>query len=299
MIRKLHEGFGIPAEVLIREPGTRLAQIADGIEWERFPLTEMIKRHWLADFQGGTSHARMQGEELISRWMAPLGPEARLPAFFRQHVRAGSETDGYALAAWRIRVSLLALAQSAPQYRTGTVTQDFVRDLVRLSYLDNGPLLAREFLQKNGIHFIAEEHLPRTHLDGAAIRLPDGSPLVAMTLRHDRLDNFWFTLSHELAHIALHFDGGKAEAFFDDLDQADVDAVESATDRWATEALIPSEIWQTADMGQRTSLSKVMDFAAGLRISPAIPAGRIRRESRNYRIFSKLVGYKQVRKLVA
>lgn len=299
MIRKLHEGLGIPAEVLIREPHTCLAQIADGIEWERFPLAEMIKRHWLAGFQGGISDGKMQAEELIRRWATPLGPEARLPAFLRQHVRAGSETDGYALAAWRIRVSLLALEQSAPQYRTGTVTQDFVRDLARLSYLDNGPLLAREFLQKNGIHFIAEEHLPRTHLDGAAIRLPDGSPLVAMTLRHDRLDNFWFTLSHELAHIALHFDGGEADAFFDDLDQADVDAVESATDRWATEALIPSEIWQTADMGQRTSVRKVVDFAAGLRISPAIPAGRIRRESRNYRIFSKLVGYKQVRKLVA
>lgn len=299
MIRKLHEGLGIPAEVLIREPGAGPLQIADGIEWDRFPLAEMIKRHWLADFQGGISEARIRAEELIRRWAAPLGPDTRLSALFRQHVRTGSETDGYALAAWRIRVSLLALQQSAPKYRTGTVTQEFMRDLVRLSYLDNGPLLAREFLQKNGILFVAEEHLPRTHLDGAAIRLPDGPPLVAMTLRHDRLDNFWFTLCHELAHIALHFDGGESDAFFDDLDQTDVDAVETDADCWATEALIPSEIWQTADMGQRPSLRKVVDFAAGLRISPAIPAGRIRRESRNYRIFSKLVGYKQVRKLVA
>jgi len=77
----------------------------------------------------------------------------------------------------------------------------FMRDLVCLSYLDNGPLLAREFLRKSGIHFVLEQHLPHTHLDGAAIRLPDSSPLVALTVRHDRLDNFWFTLCHELAYI--------------------------------------------------------------------------------------------------
>ena len=299
MIRKLQAGLGIPAEVLIRELDARTSQVTDGTEWERFPLTDMIKRRWLPDFHGRISEAKMQVEDVIRRWAAPLGGAVRLPSLFRQHVRLGSETDEYALTAWRFRVSLLALEQSVPKYQSGAVTQGFVRDLVRLSYLDNGPLLAREFLLKNGIHFVTEEHLPRTHLDGAAIRLPDGSPLVAMTLRHDRLDNFWFTLSHELAHIALHLDGGEAEAFFDDLDQADADAVESDADRWATDALIPSEIWRSAGLGQQVSLRKVIDFAASLRISAAIPAGRIRREAQNYRIFSKLVGYRQVRKLVA
>ncbi|MCX5829686.1 MAG: ImmA/IrrE family metallo-endopeptidase [Deltaproteobacteria bacterium] len=299
MIRKLHEGLGIPGEVLIRQQGSPIQQVTEGIEWECFPLAEMIKRRWLPAFQGRLSEAKTQAEDLIRKWAAPLGPDVRLPALFRQHVRAGSETDGYALAAWRMRVSLLALDQNVPKYQTGTVTRDFIRDLVRLSYLDNGPLLAREFLLKNGIHFVTEEHLPRTHLDGAAIRLPDGSPLVAMTLRHDRMDNFWFTLCHELAHIALHFNGEEMEAFFDDLDVMGNDAVENDADCWATEALIPAEIWQSANLGQRPSLRKIIDFAAFLRISPAIPAGRIRREACNYRIFSKLVGYKQVRKLVA
>jgi HTH-type transcriptional regulator / antitoxin HigA len=298
MIRKLHGGLGIPAEILLREPGGMLVTVPEGVDWERFPIAEMLKRQWL-DFQGSVTEARKQAGDLISRWTAPLGVDALRPALLRQHVRSGSEADGYALTAWQIRVSLLAMEQNAPQYQPGIVTPDFARDLVRLSYLDNGPLLAREFLLKNGIHFVAEKHLPHTHLDGAAIKLPDGSPLVALTLRYDRLDNFWFTLCHELAHVALHFEGEESAVFFDDLDQSENDTCESGADRWATEALIPHNLWQAANMEGTPSAHKILDFAANLRINPAIPAGRIRREKRNYKVYSGLVGNKKVLKLFA
>lgn len=299
MMRKLYEGLGIPAEVLLKEPGAKITPSPAGIEWELFPLAEILKRDWLPDFSGTLSEAKKQAEDLLGAWASALGFDALQPALLRQHVRAGSESDGYALAAWRIRVSLQALEQKTPKYQPGTVTYEFMRDLVRLSYLDNGPQLAREFLLKSGIHFVVEGHLPHTHLDGAAIRLPDGSPLVALTLRHDRLDNFWFTLSHELAHIALHFDGGDCNVFFDDLDQAEVNSYEGDADKWASEALIPTELWHAADMGRKPSTRKVLEFAARLRINPAIPAGRIRKERRDYKIFAGLVGYNEVRKLVA
>lgn len=50
-----------------------------------------------------------------------------------------------------------------------------------------------------------------------SLKLPNGSPVVALTLRYDRLDNFWFTLFHKLAHVALHLEKDDVEAFFDDL----------------------------------------------------------------------------------
>src|SRR5690606_14457409 len=113
-----------------------------------------------------------------------------------------------------IRVATLALRETLPAYKPETVTVDFLRTLARFSYLDSGPLLAKEFLNKNGIHLVCEAHLPKTHLDGAALRLPDGSPVVALTLRYDRLDNFWFTLFHELAHVGLHLYKADVDAFF-------------------------------------------------------------------------------------
>ncbi len=296
MIRKLHEGLGIPAEVLLQEPGYKLAQNTTIVEWERFPLAEILRRDWLPDFNGALAEAKKQVEDLLGTWAAPLGSEALQPALLRQHVRAGSESDGYALAAWRIRVSLLAMEQRIPAYKSGTVSLGFMHDLVRLSYLDNGPILAKEYLLKSGIHFVVEKHLSHTHLDGAAIQLQNGAPLVALTLRHDRLDNFWFTLCHELAHIALHFDSEECTAFFDDLDQSEANSCESDADIWATEALIPSETWSAADISRNPSHNKLLAFAAGLRINPAIPAGRIRKEKRDYRIFAGLLGNNTVRR---
>lgn len=298
MIRRIHEGLGIPADVLLMKTDKKTSETFTGIDWRRFPFPEMLKRKWL-HFPGKLAEARDQAEDIIDQWARPLGANALQPALLRQHVRSGSDTDKYALAAWRIRVSLLAVEQNISRYKPGTISVGFVRDLAKLSYLDEGPLLAREYLLKNGIHFVVERHIPHTYLDGAAIRLPDGSPLIAMTLRYDRLDNFWFTLCHELAHIGLHFDDEESIAFFDDLDETELDSYENDADKWATEALIPSDLWKKAGIGRTSPKRKILDFAESVRISPAIPAGRIRKESRNYKIFSDLVGHRTIRELFA
>lgn len=62
--------------------------------------------------------------------------------------------------------------------------------------------MAQEFLADNGITLIVEPQCKKTYLDGAAM-LDDHTPIVALTFRHDRLDNFWFALMHELVHVPL------------------------------------------------------------------------------------------------
>lgn len=298
MIRNLHRELGIPAEVLLQEPGAKIPPPLKGIDWKKYPLKDIFNRNWLVGFGETLAEVKERAEEFLSAWAAPLGEGALEPALLRQHVRDGGNADGYALTAWKIRVSLLALEQHLPAYKPGTVTQRFVRDLVGLSYLDDGPRLAQEYLHKNGIHFVVESHLPHTHLDGAAIRMPDGSPLIALTLRYDRLDNFWFTLCHELAHVALHFDGEDAVAFFDDLDKGEVDAIEADADRWASNALIPAEEWRAADLCRNSNADRVRSFAAALRINPVIPLGRIQRETGNYKRFGQIVSRHKVRHLL-
>ena len=297
MMRKLHAGLGIPAEVLMQEPQAELPKIPEGFEWGKFPLNEIINRKWIR-FNGTLQEAKEVAEELLSRWAAPLGNNALQPALMRQHIRGRNNTNTYPLAAWRIRVALLALQQDIPDYKPGTITPEFARDLVKLSYLDNGPNLAKEFLAKNGIHFIAEPHLPTTHLDGAVMLLPSGAPVVALTLRYDRLDNFWFTLCHELAHLALHLDHDHWELFFDDLESYEENEVECEADRWAADALISEDIWCSSGLGANSSAADVISFAESQRIHPAIPAGRIRREHKNYKIFQKIIGNGKVRELL-
>jgi HTH-type transcriptional regulator/antitoxin HigA len=107
------------------------------------------------------------------------------------------------------------------------------------------------------------------------------------------LDNFWFTLAHELAHIALHIDKDKSDCFIDDL-ETEGDHNEKEADRFAQDAMIPARIWRL----KAKSLTKeqIPVLAAQLRIHPAIIAGRIRWEQQNYRIHSDLLGRGQVKK---
>ncbi len=291
MIRNLVNELGIPAEVLLQEAGAELPSDAALQQGRHFPVAEMVKRGWFNGFQGSLAEAKHQLEDLLNNFVGVLGPQALVPALNRQHVRNGGGNDEHALLAWRIRVVNLALREPLPPYKPGTVTSGFLQELVRLSFLDSGPLLAKEFLSKSGIHLVLERHLPKTYLDGAALKLPDGAPVVALTLRYDRLDNFWFTLFHELAHVALHLEQDNIDAFFDDLNEpAKMDECEQEADNLATEALIPEAEWRAAGLTTNSQPTNVRALAERLRISPAIPAGRIRKETNNYKILSSLVG---------
>lgn len=295
MIRRLVDGLNIPAEVLLRESGAKLPKNGFLAQAKQFPIGEMIKRGWFSNFQGTLSEARCQLEELMISFLAGLNIELLQPSLRRQKVRAGGTQNEYALLAWLIRVINLARIEKLPAYRPGTVTNEFLSQLAHLSYLESGPFLAREYLNKNGIHLIFERHLPGTHLDGAVTQLPNGAPVIGMTLRHDRIDNFWFTLLHEAAHISLHLDGAGSDAFFDDLSRTSKDRCECEADALASESLIPEGCWRAARLNARSTPAALKTFAEHNRINPAIVAGRLRFEANNYRLFPTLSGSGKLR----
>nr|WP_279480407.1 ImmA/IrrE family metallo-endopeptidase [Aureimonas sp. SK2] len=206
--------------------------------------------------------------------------------------------DDHAVTAWTSRIVSLACAQTLPgRYERGIVDGAFVSGLVRLSFLDDGPRLAREYLGKHGIHLVVERHLPKTRVDGAATLLPDGSPVIGLSLRFDRLDNFWFCLAHELGHVALHLGEGGDEWFVDDLEaeaEGGERSREAEADAWASEALMPAETW--AGVGSVRREAEVRALARKLSVSPAIIAGRVRFEQRNYKLLNDLVGQGEVRR---
>jgi len=298
MIRKLHEGLGIPAEVLLQKPGCELPADHDDIEWLRFPIAEMLKRNWFEGFKGTLSEAKEKAEELISPLIFPDGAEANsIPCFMRRTVRSDTPMDRQALTAWCARVVAVAMDEKLPSYKRGTVDKPFCKEAARLAYFADGPLLAREFLNQSGIHLITERHLPRTYLDGAALSTGEGHPVIALTLRHDRLDNFWFTLCHELAHLSLHLEKNHHAAFVDNLEAAGASMQEKQADAFAADVLIPASKWKRSGLTDNWSTQAVLDFARETRVHPAIVAGRIRREQDNHRIFWQLVGKGEVRKL--
>lgn len=301
MARALHEHLGIPAAVLLQERGATLDEPLAGIDWERFPLKAMVKLGWVPNVRDLTARAEELIGDLIRR---AGGPEVAGAALYRKndHARANAKTDPYALKAWCWQV-LATANEDRPStaYEPGTVTLEFLRQIARLSWSEDGPRLAKEFLARHGIPLVVVPHLPRTHLDGAALRLGDGRPVIGLTLRYDRVDNFWFCLLHELAHVGRHMDDGEGDAFVDDLTLRDVeggkgDPKEAQADEWAEEALVPRAIWETSAARDTPTPMAVINLAKALQIHPAIIAGKVRHEHRNYRMLSHFVGTGEVRR---
>lgn len=296
MIRALHKHLGIPSEVLIQEPGGTIPEDNEGIDWSRFPIAEMAKRNFFK--LSGTKAVKDNAEQLMRNLMEHSGGFDVRPLFRKNDgARRNAKMDSYALRAWCTYV--LAQAQDvklAHSYQAGIVTLDFLRQVAQLSASENGPKLAEEFLAEHGIILVIAPHLPNTYLDGAALLLQSGTPVVGMTLRYDRIDNFWFCLLHELAHIGRHMKADNC-FFIDDLKlEANDDQTEQEADEWAQEALIPRQDWNDHHAQDAPTVGNVIALAQRVGVHPAIVAGRIQRHYGKYRMLSQLVGHGEVRK---
>jgi HTH-type transcriptional regulator / antitoxin HigA len=295
MMRALRSGLGIPAQVLLQET---LSTDPDesNVDWQKFPLREMVKRGWIRE---RIVDYHSQAEGVLRRFFAKAGPSQPVYVLFRQssHIRSGRQLDLYALTAWTARVRILASQMASGTFKQEIVNDEFMKEVARLSVLDDGPRVAGEFLEKYGIRLVIEPHLPGTFLDGAALLTPDGCPVIALTLRYDRIDNFWFILMHELVHVTRHLGQGPAP-FYDDLDvTAQDDPKEMEADRLASEALIPEGAWRKSPASRVRSAEAIQQLADQLRIHPAIVAGRYRHERRTYRVLNQFVGHGVVRRL--
>jgi HTH-type transcriptional regulator/antitoxin HigA len=295
MIRALSSGLGISTETLIGVGETEATQTdKDEVDWGRFPIKEMIARGWL---QKLSNKAAKSTEELVQGFISNVGVEFGSSAFRRAlGGDAYSPATKYALYAWLARVIQKAREKKSTlgSFDRDRLSTTFMRELAQLSWFERGPVLAVEYLEKHGIAVVIEPHLKGTLLDGAAMQDEDGTPIVGLTLRFDRLDNFWFTLLHEVAHIWKHVD--REETFLDNLDSSSEDRREVEANRIAKEALIPRVAWKRSDAYLNPNNLTIDMLSRELKIHPAIIAGRLRKERGNYTIFNDLVGHGQVSK---
>lgn len=288
MVRALSSGLGIPVDVLIQETPSGAGGALDPT---RFPVKELINRGWYPD-----APLESISQTIVAQLSSFGGDELVLAARTSAHVRSGREMDSYSLMAWAARaIHEAETSTSSRQFRPESIDESFLSQIAKLSPSDVGPLDARDFLGQHGIALVVARHLPKTYLDGALIY---GSfPVIALTLRNDRLDSFWFTLLHELAHLLQVCRSSRPRSFFDDLEVDSSEDVELEADSLAGEILIPQSSWLASPASKLRSPEAVVHLASRLGVHPAIVAGRIRHESGDYRKLSRLVGQGQVRRL--
>jgi HTH-type transcriptional regulator/antitoxin HigA len=174
---------------------------------------------------------------------------------------------------------------------------DFIKDLTKLSHFPTGPVLVQQALHEIGIAMVVEPHLGGTHLDGAVIWHPDGFPVVALTIRHDRLDNFGFTLFHERGRVKLPLQADAEDGFIDGESIVGTleKEIERHVDGFALNAFVPAQEWD-----QLSSLNHAAEIKAAakrLAIHPAIITGRLRREANDFREHRRLIGQGKVKEL--
>lgn len=247
----------------------------------------MAKRGWL------------KGKDLpqaAMRYFVSVAGAEFATALHRKKVRSGNAPDEFALLAWQARVLEIAQTQHSEGLLGSFELNDkWLIELVHLTRDNQGPGKARDLLCRKGIALIIERHLPGTYLDGAAMLAPSGHPVVALTLRYDRLDNFWFVLFHELGHVFLHLFSALRLDFFDEEGGGDKDSIEKEADQFALDRLIPESAWKQCLSRFALTEEAVRIDAEKLGIDPSIIAGRIRKERNNYLILNALIGTGTVR----
>ena len=262
----------------------------EDVVWRQFPFKDMIKRKWFTVPRGGDPI-----EKVREYFLTAAGPQFAT-AFHRKKMHSGTVPNEYALLAWQARVLDRAReAISRHEIPAFELDDRWIEKLVALTRRKDGPRRARYLLAEKGIVLITEEHLPGTYLDGAAMMGDTGRPVIGLTLRYDRLDNFWFVLFHELGHVFLHLMDGLHYDFFDEEGIQESDKVETDADRFALDSLIPPDAWDKCLSRFALSEEAVQIDAGTLGIDPSIIAGRIRKEQADYTILNSLVGQGAVR----
>lgn len=289
MIKSLSQNLKIPEKSLLnQEPNAN--EYSDNIPNSIF--NKMRERGYFENYNPGNKPSILQN--FFTKH--PLQPSA---LYRRSKFRTDKSNNYYVLVAWANRVVDKAntIIPATNTYKPKTVSLEYMREIAKFSQNEeNGVLNAIEKLKSDGIIVVIEPQLTGMKLDGICILENKTHPVIGLTLRHDRLDNFWFTIMHELAHIALHLDIPE-NYIYDDFDSqnSQVSEIEKQADSLASEALVDSSVWSYSAAKVNPIPISVCALASELGVHPVIIAGKARYESGKWNYLPNMIKKYKVR----
>ena len=166
--------------------------------FDLLPIREMLKKRWLVveNIDDASELERALCKFLNIKSMDEF---PQLAANFKGTQTENRTPELRAQTAWVGRVRNLASQQQVADFYPAHL-DDLVSELLKLSTIARKVREVPKLMKAFGIKFVLVPHLSKTYLDGAAF-WQDGYPVIALTLRYNRIDNFWFVIFHELAHI--------------------------------------------------------------------------------------------------
>ncbi len=261
---------------------------------ELFPIREMVKRGWVQSSESP--------DVLEQRVLQFFGIDSldQTPSLSHAARKTGYPADiSGTQRAWLFRVKQVASAMVTPEYSERALREA----MPLLKSLRGNPESIRQvpdILAKCGVRFVIVEHVASSKIDGVCFWLKGKGwrPVIGMSLRLDRIDNFWFVLRHECEHVLQKH--GRDEAIVD----RDTTASESSEGQSVSEAEIIANTAAAefcvpqADIADfilrhrpRYSEENVVNFSRELQVHPGLVVGQLQRMLHDYRLFRKhLIG---------
>ncbi len=231
--------------------------------YELLPVREMQRREWIKPTKS-PDELKTEIDDFFGD--RDLAQAARMSA--------SSEEAWAAVKAWCRRSFLVAQLIQTDKFIRSRIP-DLLKNLHSLLVEPEEVRQVPRILADYGIRLVIVEHLKGTRLDGACISDSEDRPVISLSLRYARLDHFWFTLIHEIAHV-YYQDGKRCD--IDILETKTDDDVEVRANEFAESTLVPRD--QMESFILRTtplfSKSKIENFSRRMGVHPAIVIGQLK-----------------------
>ncbi|MDD4641702.1 MAG: HigA family addiction module antitoxin [Bacteroidales bacterium] len=242
------------------------------IIYSRMPVRDMMKKRWLQP----TRDLKELTGEVKKFWGIPeldfaFLEEAVLPLCKKSE--AYNQFNASYAATWFQMAKTYSLSFKTPAYNKG-VLENLYKNLADYTTLANGIEMFIKELNACGVKFFVLPHLEKTYLDGAAFLL-DGAPVIVYTARYKRIDNFWFTVAHEIAHVLKHLNE-KTPFILDNLREQTPDKQEEEANKLAAKHLKHTEILEYLKPHfNYLTVGKIEKCSEAVNIHPAIIIGAL------------------------
>lgn len=279
----LQQSFDLAQARIVAAPDPERA--ARATLYGNLPLAEMIKRGWI--------NAKDLRDPSIERELRRFFRVDRLDRIDTLSHAAKKSNIGEdvtpAQLAWLYRVHQIASEMIAPRYSRSTL-EGAVDNFYAMR---DGPDAVRavpRLLNQAGVRFVVVESLPGARIDGVCFWLDENAPVIGLSFRFDRIDNFWFVLRHECAHV-LHGHGKEAAILDADMERehTSVSEEEKLADSEAANFCVPIDKMDSFYQRKHPFFAdiEVLAFAKRAKVHPGLVVGQLQRRTGRYDLLRK------------
>lgn len=257
----------------------------------KFPVRDMTLRNWLQP----SEDTQVMESQLLRFFEVSSLEES--PKLTRAAVPRRSDSDKEELnpiqIAWLYRVKHIADTMQVSLY-----SENYLRDAMpQLKAYTEAPEEIRhvpQLLEGCGVRLVIVEPLPSSRIDGVCLWLDDSSPVIGLTLRYDRIDNFWFVLRHEIEHV-LNGDGRGSAVLDSDIletqEDEDLFPQERFANAVAAEFCVPKQKLNDFIARKEPFFSRkdVLRFARSLEVHPGLVVGQLQWKINRFDLFRSML----------